>query len=92
MRRFVEVVREIEVALGSSRRILSDEERKKRKAIRRSLHVAGDLPMGHVLTEADIDYRRPGTGITPDRLQEVLSRPLTVKKSAGQRLEWDDLG
>ncbi len=92
MRRFVEIVREIEVALGSSRRILSDEERKKRKAIRRSLHVAGDLPMGYILTEDDIDYRRPGTGITPDRLLEVLSRPLMVKKSAGQRLEWDDLG
>ena len=92
MRRFVEVIREMEVALGSSRRILLDEERKNRNAIRRSLHVAGDLPVGHVLTKDNIDYRRPGTGITPDRLQEVLSRPLLVKKSAGQRLEWDDLG
>jgi len=92
MRRFVEVIREIEVALGNPRRVLSDEERKKRNAIRRSLHVARDLPVGHVITEADIDYRRPGTGIAPERLPEVLSRPLTVKKVAGQRLEWDDLG
>ncbi|CAG1003705.1 N-acetylneuraminate synthase [Methylophilaceae bacterium] len=92
MQRFIQVVREMEVALGNSRRTLSDEERKKRNAIRRSLHVARDLPAGHVLTEADIDYRRPGTGITPDRLPEVLSRPLMAKKSAGQRLEWDDLG
>jgi sialic acid synthase SpsE len=92
MRRFVEVVREIEVALGKPRRVLSDEERKKRNAIRRSLHVARDLPVGHIITEADIDYRRPGSGITPDRLSEVLSRPLVSKKTAGQRLEWDDLG
>lgn len=92
MRRFVEVIREIEVALGNPRRVLSDEEREKRNAMRRSLHVARDLPLGHVLSEDDIDYRRPGTGITPDRLSEVLSRPLRVKKDAGQRLEWDDLG
>lgn len=92
MHRFVEVIREIEVALGNPRRVLSEDERKKRNAIRRSLHVARDLPVGHVMTEADIDYRRPGTGITPDRLSEVLFRPLTAKKIAGQRLEWDDLG
>ncbi len=92
MRRFVEVIREIEVALGNPRRVLTDEERKKRNAIRRSMHIAQDLPAGHIITEADIDYRRPGTGITPERLSEVLSRPLTVKKGAGQRLEWDNLG
>ena len=92
MCRFVEVIREIEVALGKPRRVLSDDERNKRNAIRRSLHLARDLPVGHIIIEADIDYRRPGTGITPDRLSEVLSRPLTVKKTAGQRLEWDDLG
>ncbi|WP_019915708.1 N-acetylneuraminate synthase family protein [Methyloversatilis discipulorum] len=92
MGRFVEIVREIEVALGSTRRILSDVEKRKRDAIRRSLHLAHDLPEGHVLSEADIDYRRPGTGIPPDRLAEVLSRPLVRAKAAGQRLEWSDLG
>lgn len=92
MGRFVEMIREMEVALGGTRRILSDAERKKRDAVRRSLHVARDLPAGHVLSEADLDYRRPGTGIPPDRLAEVLSRPLTREKNSGQRLEWGDLG
>ena len=92
MCRFVELIREIEVALGKPRRELSDEERNKRNAIRRSLHVARDIPVGHIMAECDIDYRRPGTGITPDRLSEVLNRPLTTNKTAGQRLEWDDLG
>lgn len=91
MRRFVEIIREVEVALGQPRRVLSDEEKKKRSMYRRSLHVACDLPAGHVLAERDIDYRRPGTGITPERLAEVISRPLATAKFAGQRLEWDDL-
>ena len=92
MKRFVEIVREIEVALGGTRRILSDVEKRKRDAVRRSLHVAHDLPQGHVLGETDLDYRRPGTGIPPDRLAEVLARPLVRAKEAGQRLEWGDLG
>lgn len=92
MRRFTEVIREIEVALGNSRRVLTDEEKKKRSLIRRSLYVIRDLPEGHVITESDIDYRRPGTGISPDRLSEVLFRPLVVKKFAGETLDWDNLG
>jgi sialic acid synthase SpsE len=91
MRRFVEIIREVEVALGNPRRVLSEVERNKRNAIRRSLHVAHDLPAGHTLIEADIDYRRPGTGITPDRLSEVLARTLAMNKVAGQQLEWRDL-
>lgn len=92
MRRFVETIREVEVALGKPRRVLSEQERSKRNAIRRSIYIAHDLPSGHIITEGDIDYRRPGTGITPDRLSEVLSRPLLSSKIAGQQLEWDDLG
>jgi len=92
MHRFVKVIRDMEVALGHPRRVLSDEERHKRNAVRRSLHTLRDLPAGHVLTEADIDYRRPGTGINPERLHEVLSRPLGVAKAAGQRIDWEDLG
>lgn len=92
MKRFVNVIREIEVALGNPRRVLTVEERTKRNAIRRSLHVAKDLPLGHVLTEADIDYRRPGTGIPPDRLSEVLNKPLLIEKITGQQLVWNDIG
>lgn len=91
MKRFVETIREIEIALGKSRRVLSDAERSKRNAIRRSLHLVGNLPAGHVLTEADIDYRRPGTGISPDRLGEVLGRKLTAAKTEGDALAWSDM-
>jgi len=92
MPKFVKVIREVEIALGRPRRALSNEESKKRNTVRRSLHVTRDLPIGHIITEDDIDYRRPGTGISPDRLADVLSKPLQGKKLAGERLEWDDLG
>ena len=91
MGQFVKTIRELEVALGGARRILSDVERKKRDALRRSLHIVDNLPAGHMLTEADIDYRRPGFGIPPDKIVEVLSKVLNREMSAGQVLNWSDL-
>lgn len=57
-----------------------------------SLYVAGDVPAGHLLCKADIDYRRLGTGIPPDRLADVLSKPLARGKNAGQLLKSGNLG
>jgi N,N'-diacetyllegionaminate synthase len=92
MRQFVHVIREVEVALGSSRRILSDEERRKRNGVRRSIHASQNLPSGHILTESDLDYRRPGTGIPPNCLGEVIGRTLVSAVEKGKQLAWSDLG
>lgn len=91
MRQFVDVIRDLEIALGNPRRVLHAEERLKRDLYRRSLYVKKDFPIGYKLVEADIDYRRPGTGITPDSLGEVLSKSLIKAIKAGDRIEWNDL-
>jgi hypothetical protein len=44
----------------------------------------------HVITEVDIDYRRPGTGISPDKLASVLSRELKNSIISGSKITWDD--
>ncbi len=91
MNQFVQIIRDLEVALGDNRRVLSDSEKTKRNAIRRSIHLIRDLPAGHILTEADIDYRRPGIGITPDKLDTVLEKSLKSALSAGTRITLEDL-
>ena len=42
-----------------------EAEIEKRKQFRRSLVARAALPAGHVLAEADLDAKRPGTGIAP---------------------------
>jgi sialic acid synthase SpsE len=91
MQQFVQVIRNLEVALGNNRRVLSSAEKVKRDAIRRSIHVIRDLPAGHTLTEADIDYRRPGTGISPDQLDSVLTKTLKHALVGGTRIGLADL-
>ena len=91
MRSFIETIRGVEGALGSDRRIMSEEELSKRKIARRSIHVKQDLPIGHVVGEDDLDYRRPAGGIPPDAFEEVIGMRLTRSKGAEERLVWGDL-
>ena len=59
-------------ALGSSERIISDEEMAQQKKMRRSLVARCDLSKGSVLREEHLDAKRPGDGISVDRYKEVV--------------------
>ena len=50
-----------------------------------------DINPGDVLTEGNIEFKRPGTGITPADCQSVIGR--TVKKgiAAGTVVQTGDL-
>jgi N-acetylneuraminate synthase len=46
--------------------------------MRRSLITTRPLKAGHILTESDIQAKRPGTGIPPTELPLVVGRRLRV--------------
>jgi sialic acid synthase SpsE len=91
MKSFVNTVREVEVAMGSNRRDLHPEEREKRTAIRRSAFFRTDAKAGQRLAECDIEFRRPGYGIPPDRYEELQDLTLSRDISAGHMLTMKDL-
>ena len=78
LRAIVEDGRTIHEALGSTRRMLSEAEIVKRRQFRRSLVTRAALPAGHVLTEADLDAKRPGNRDRPRRA------PLCRRPRAGR--------
>ena len=57
-------------------REMTSAERPARSFARRSIVAARGLEAGHVLTVGDVDFKRPGTGLSPERLGEVLGRTL----------------
>jgi N,N'-diacetyllegionaminate synthase len=91
LRAIVEDGRTIHEALGSTRRMLSEAEIVKRRQFRRSLVTRAALPAGHVLTEADLDAKRPGTGVGPNELRYVVGRRLTTALVEDQVLRWEHL-
>lgn len=64
--------RRIPAALGTRRRILSDAERDNAKSMRRSAVAARDIRAGEAITAAHIEFRRPGTGISPDQADRLI--------------------
>lgn len=91
LRAIVEGGRDVFAALGNSHRTVSRAELEKRLIMRRSLVAARSLPRGHVLTEADLDSKRPGTGIRPDEVRYVVGRRIADDMTEDQVIHWKDL-
>ena len=91
MKDFVRRIRDMEIAFGSPRRLMGNEEREKRQIGRRSAHLKRDLPVGHVLSDEDIEYRRPGGGIPPDMHDMIVGARLRSDMKAEERLSWSHL-
>ncbi|MFZ5875360.1 MAG: N-acetylneuraminate synthase [Nitrospirota bacterium] len=70
----VAAIRNIEVALGDGIKQPSESEGKNKPIARKSLVAARRIRKGEVFTEANITAKRPGTGLSPMRLEEVLGR------------------
>jgi sialic acid synthase SpsE len=92
MAAFVRAIRDLEVALGASERVLHPEELKKREMIRRSLYLIDPVSKGTALRDARFEFRRPGHGIAPDRYEELLGCRFTRDLPAGHQVRRDDLG
>lgn len=84
----VKRIRIVEAMLGDGLKRPQPIEQNTRDVARRSLVVVRDLPRGHVLAEADLALRRPGTGIAPDQWQQVIGRRLGQEVRAHTTLEW----
>jgi len=74
MRCLVEEGERIVKALGSFQRVLEDEDHEKVRLFRRSIVAAKDIPVGKKIGRQDLDLKRPGTGITPEKLSEFIGR------------------
>ncbi len=88
---FVHTIRELEVALGSKRRILHAKERQERIAHRRSVFIREDVIQGSKLRDCAVEFRRPGFGISPDRYEELLDMKFIKDLSEGYCLRLKDL-
>jgi len=87
----VRAIREVECSLGDGRKVPRAVELPLIVAARRSVHVARELPQGHMLASADLVVLRPGDGISAARLPALIGRTLARPVSSGHKLKEDDL-
>jgi len=87
----VKAVRNVEAAMGDGCKRPAASERSAAEAARKSLVLSRSLPAGHALREGDVVVRRPGTGLPPAKLSEVMGRKLAADCEAGTPLRSDIL-
>ena len=91
LRQFRDEVARVSPLLGTRTKQPLASEEIARKNARRSIVVARDLPAGHRVEEADITYKRPGTGISPLSWDAVIGRTTSRALAADDVLQWSDL-
>jgi N,N'-diacetyllegionaminate synthase len=67
-------IRNIEKALGTGIKKPSPSELKNKPVARKSIVAASSIEQGETFTEMNITVKRPGTGITPMRWDEIIGR------------------
>jgi N-acetylneuraminate synthase len=86
----VRSIRLAERALGTARFGPGESEREMLR-FRRSLFVVSAVAAGEAITEAHVRSIRPGAGLAPRHLREVLGRRAARNLRAGEPLRWEDL-
>lgn len=73
LKAMVSAIRNIEKAVGGDgTKHVSESERKNIAIARKSIMAACDIKKGELLTEENLTVKRPGTGISPMRWEEVI--------------------
>lgn len=82
--------KKINLALGNLFRSVSSDEEAKKAKFRRSIITSKDLVKGTILSEKDIVYKRPGTGIPPNEYKFVIGRKINKDLSADTVINRND--
>lgn len=61
-------------AMGIEERIVSQAEYEQRKKMRRSVIAARDLIKGSTISVEDLDVKRPGEGLPPEKVQMLIGK------------------
>lgn len=81
----VSAIRNIELALGDGVKRLTPSEVRNKPIARKSLVASTAIRAGELFTANNLTAKRPGTGVSPMRWDDVIGRP------AGRAFEADEL-
>lgn len=85
----IEGIRRVEAALGSGIKIPPASEASNAAVARRSIVAARDIGRGTTITSEEIAFKRPGTGLPPKMVDQVLGKIARIDVPAGTLLTMD---
>ena len=89
-RDLIKSIRNIEIALGSSEKKPSKSELKNIPVARKSLYARCDIRKGEQFTKNNLISKRPATGISPMRINEVINMKAERKFQKNELIQIKD--
>lgn len=87
----VDAIRNVEVAMGDGVRKFSDNELEIKKVARKSIVLNQDVSEDMIIERRMLSIKRPGTGIPPKFIDDVVGKKLIKDLKANNVLKWDYL-
>ena len=87
----VDAIRNVEVAMGDGVRKFSENELEIKKVARKSIVLNQDVSKDMIIERVMLSIKRPGTGIPPKFIDDVVGKKLIKDLKANNVLKWDYL-
>lgn len=92
LKAMVQAIRNIEKAIsGNGKKSPSQSESKNKIVARKSILLNKNLIAGSIITKEDLVIKRPGNGISPMKINEVIGKKLKNDMPLESILSWEDL-
>jgi N,N'-diacetyllegionaminate synthase len=91
LKAMISAIRNIEIALGNPVKEASESEIKNLNIVRKSIHLKRAMKTGDIIKSDDLAIIRPGDGISPMKINEVIGKKLLKDLDLNYKICWSDL-
>lgn len=92
LKKRIKSIRDVPLILGRKEKSPNQSELESMiKLVRRSIVLTRDLSKGHVISEDDLEAKRPGGGVSPAQYEKFLGKKLKVFKKKDQKIKESDI-
>ncbi|NHI01614.1 pseudaminic acid synthase [Oceanimonas sp. MB9] len=88
LKQMVNSIRNIEQALGKVSYSISDRIRENRIRFGRSLYFVRDIEKGQIISKEDVRSIRPGYGLPPKYMNDIVGKKATKNIERGTAVKW----
>ena len=88
LKSMVNAIRNIDVALGDGNKMPTQSELQNRECVRKSLVASRKIVKGEFFTITNVTAKRPGSGISPMKLNELLGHVAPRDFDTDELIEW----
>ncbi|MFL3005282.1 MAG: N-acetylneuraminate synthase family protein [Candidatus Neomarinimicrobiota bacterium] len=89
--KMVRSIREVELMLGNGEKVIQEPEKKIKSFVRRSIVASHNIKKGTILSLRDINWVRPGGGISSKNTEDVIGKILNEDLVEGQKIQYHHL-